>query len=216
MTTLKKVMVNENREIAPGVYVLKFKRDFSFIAGQVLELATDPNEKPRMYSIASGTGEEDIQILYNIKPGGELTPKMATLQSGDYIYRSEPSGNFYGSAKPSVWIATGTGIAPFISMWRSGLKRDKMIIHGGRFVHSFYFEDEFIDKPESKYIRCSSREEGQAIYHGRITKWLSEAADLPLDRKYYLCGSTEMVVEVRDILIDKGLPFDHIVAEIYF
>ena len=33
---------------------------------------------------------------------------------------------------------------------------------------------------------------------------------------YYLCGSADMVVEVRDILIGKGIPFGHIISEIYF
>ena len=34
--------------------------------------------------------------------------------------------------------------------------------------------------------------------------------------KYYLCGSAEMVVDTRDILIEKGIPFENIVSEIYF
>nr|NQU89377.1 oxidoreductase [Bacteroidota bacterium] len=54
------------------------------------------------------------------------------------------------------------------------------------------------------------------VFHGRITKWLSEAESLPINRKYYLCGSAEMVVEVRDILIEKNVPYGNIVAEIYF
>jgi ferredoxin--NADP+ reductase len=37
-----------------------------------------------------------------------------------------------------------------------------------------------------------------------------------MDQKYYLCGSAEMVVESREILISKGIPFNNIVAEIYF
>jgi len=40
--------------------------------------------------------------------------------------------------------------------------------------------------------------------------------DLPEDQKYYLCGSAEMVVECREILISKGIAFSNIVAEIYF
>lgn len=34
--------------------------------------------------------------------------------------------------------------------------------------------------------------------------------------KYYLCGSADMVVEARDILISKGIPFGNIISEIYF
>jgi ferredoxin--NADP+ reductase len=41
-------------------------------------------------------------------------------------------------------------------------------------------------------------------------------SNLPLNYKYYLCGSAEMVVDVRDILIAKGIPYEQIFAEIYF
>ncbi len=205
-----------NDEISPGVYVLKFKRDFSFIAGQVISIAIQKNEIPRMYSIASGTQDDEIWILYNVKPVGELTPEMAKLKPGNTIFISGPEGNFHGSAKPSVWIASGTGIAPFVSMWRSGLTREKVLIHGGRFLHSFYFEEEFKDALGNNYIRCCSRESGDQVYHGRLTQWLRDQQQLPTDRKYYLCGSAEMVVETRDILIGKGIPFENIVAEIYF
>jgi len=34
--------------------------------------------------------------------------------------------------------------------------------------------------------------------------------------KYYICGSADMVVEARDILISKGIPFGSIISEIYF
>ncbi len=216
ISKLKKTVITSNDEIAPDVFVLKFKRDFSFVAGQVISIALDADEQPRMYSIASGTQDDEVWILYNIKPDGALTPEMSKLETGNTIYISAPEGNFYGTAKPSVWIASGTGIAPFVSMWRSGLKKDKVLIHGGRFLHSFYFEEEFKDVMGGDYIRCCSQESGEGIYHGRLTQWLKEQHSLPIDRKYYLCGSAEMVVETRDILIEKEIPYENIVAEIYF
>ncbi|MBE0653662.1 MAG: hypothetical protein IH594_07675 [Bacteroidales bacterium] len=54
------------------------------------------------------------------------------------------------------------------------------------------------------------------MYHGRLTSWLKEQEHLPRDYKYYLCGSAEMVVQTRDILVAKGISFDRIMAEIYF
>jgi ferredoxin--NADP+ reductase len=213
---LKVINIISNEEIAPEVFVLKFNRDFNFVAGQVISIAMHADEQPRMYSVASGMQDDEIWILYNIKPDGELTPELSKLKAGDTIYISAPEGSFYGTAKPSVWIASGTGIAPFVSMWRSGLKKDKLLIHGGRFLHSFYFEEEFKNILGDDYIRCCSHETGEGVYHGRLTQWLREKKDLPADRKYYLCGSAEMVVETRDILIEKEIPYENIVAEIYF
>ncbi len=39
---------------------------------------------------------------------------------------------------------------------------------------------------------------------------------LPLNEKYYLCGNPLMVNEVRDLLIERGIPFDNILSEIFF
>jgi ferredoxin--NADP+ reductase len=213
---LKEYIVTQNDAIAPGVFVLKYKRDFSFIPGQVVGISLDTSLPPRMYSITSGMQDDEIWILFNIRPGGELTPRLADLKPGDKILASQPMGNFFGTAKPSTWIAAGTGIAPFVSMWRSGMKRDKTLIYGGRFLHSFYFQEEFVGLPTHDFVRCCSGETDEGVYHGRLTQWLKEQPALPPDRKYYLCGSAEMVVDTRDILIDKEIPFNNILAEIYF
>ncbi len=213
---LGKVTVTYNISIAPNVYVLSFKRDFSFVPGQWIAIALRSDEIPRLYSIASGMRKDEINILYDIKPDGALTPNMATLQNGDTIYISKPDGSFYGKAGKAWWIAAGTGIAPFKSMLESGIGKDKKILHGGKSLQSFYFEKEFMDALGENYIRCCSREKGNGVFEGRVTDYLHQQIELPKDYKYYLCGSTEMVVETRDILVEKGIPFNNIIAEIYF
>jgi ferredoxin/flavodoxin---NADP+ reductase len=213
---LKEYVITQNDAIAPGVYVLKYTRDFSFIPGQVVGITVDSSLPPRMYSITSGMQDDEVWILFNIRPGGALTPRLADLKPGDKILASPPMGSFFGTAKPSTWIASGTGIAPFVSMWRSGMKRDKMLIHGGRFLHSFYFQEEFASLPEHDFVRCCSGEPGEGVYHGRLTQWLNGQPALNPNRKYYLCGSAEMVVDTRDILIEKGIAYNNILAEIYF
>lgn len=213
---LTEVKLTRKTEIAPGVFVISYQRNFSFIPGQVVALAVTRDEKPRMYSIASGNNEAEISIIFNIKPGGELTPKLAGLMPGDSLFTTGPMGNFSGTDEPAFWIASGTGIAPFVSMWRSGLRNDKTLVHGGRYLNSFYFKDEFIKDLGDSYVRCCTQEVAENVYHGRLTQWLSEQKTLPVNQKYYLCGSAEMVVEARDILIEKTIPFGNIVAEIYF
>ncbi len=213
---LNTVMVERNSEIAKGIFILTFKRSFEFTPGQVIGICLSENDDPRLYSIASGAQDNQIQILYNIKPAGKLTPPLARAKKGDIIYISPPFGSYFGSAEPAWWIATGTGIAPFASMFRSGLGADKVLIHGGRYLESFYFQDEFLPVLGKNYIRCCSQESGQDIYSGRLTAYLQEHPNLPTDIKYYLCGSAEMVVEARDILISKGIPFNNTISEIYF
>jgi len=213
---LKAVTILSNTEISPNVFVLSFRRDLAFRAGQVLGLAMQANDDARLYSIASGENDENTDILYNIKPGGKLTPNLAILEPGDVLWISPPFGTYEGSSEPAYWIAAGTGIAPFISMYRSGMGDNKILIHGGRTLDSFYFSDSLLNDFGARYVRCCSQQQEEGVYAGRVTQYLEEAEELPLDQKYYLCGSAEMVVESREILISKGIPFNNIVAEIYF
>jgi ferredoxin--NADP+ reductase len=210
------VVVESLKEIARQVYVLEFKRFFDFEAGQVIKLAWDKSWVPRLYSIASGENDTNIQLLFNLVDDGTLTPKLASIRPGHKLFASKAFGKFTCGDGPAVWIAAGTGIAPFASMFRSGMKDDKILIHGGKYHDSFYYSDEFAPVLKENYVRCSSQEEVEGAFYGRLTKYLREKDDLPERAVYYLCGSSEMVVETRDILISKGIKFGQIVSEIYF
>lgn len=213
---LAKVQISRQTQIAPNVFVLSFPRPWDFIAGQVLGIGAHATDEARLYSIASGELDDEVDVLYNINPEGKLTPWLSRINTGDTIWVSEPFGSFTGTGEPAWWIASGTGIAPFSSMFRTGLTAGKKLLHGGRDLDSFYFADKFSALLGDNYVRCCSRQEAPGIYNGRLTKYLTGLAQLPPDEKYYLCGSAEMVVEVRDILINKGIPFNNIISEIYF
>lgn len=206
--------VISNIEISPDTYVLSFERRFDFDPGQVVKVAVDDREPPRIYSICSGNKDHEMQILFNVKREGYLTPRIASLIPGDTIKVSKPYGGFTGNREPAWWIATGTGVAPFRSMLNSGLGEGNSIIHGVRYLNQFYFEDE-IEATGVTYIKCCSGESSCDVVPGRVTSYLAGIEQLP-DVNYYLCGKASMVVEVRDLLISKGVSFDKIFAEIYF
>jgi NAD(P)H-flavin reductase len=214
--TLFRKKVESVTKVAENIYLLSFLRDFQFKAGQVIALDLEEFGKPRLYSIASGESEKFIEILFDEKDDGKLTPPLSKLNHGDSIYVSEPFGNFQDTSEKAWWIAAGTGVAPFASMARSGLAVNKNLIHGGRMAENFYFSKFFEKEMDSKYIRCSSVQESTEFFNGRLTDWLQKQQNLPVDHLFYLCGSAEMVVQVRDILISKGIPFQHIVSETYF
>jgi ferredoxin--NADP+ reductase len=207
--------ISNKYEIALGVYIIETPRVFSFIPGQVVGISLD-EIPPRLYSIASGINEKIMRIIFDIKPEGALTNRLAILKPGDLINVSEPFGSFFCDTEPTYWIANGTGIAPFYSMLLSGLGTNKKLIHGGKQLNSFYFQKEIQTIMGGNYIRCCSRETSEYVYSGRLTQYLKEEKILPPDQNYYLCGSSEMVVETRDVLLSKGIPYNQILAEIYF
>ncbi len=207
--------LTNNLEISPGVHLISFKRDFDFLPGQVVKIAIDNSHAPRIYSICSGNSESEIRILFNIKDDGFLTPKLASMIPGEKILVSKPYGSFSGTKGKNLWIATGTGVAPFYSMVKSGLTNNKKLIHGVRHLNQFYFEDELEEALNENYVRCCSSETSCNTFPGRVTDYLNDIQKLP-EVKYFICGQALMVVEVRDLLISKGIRFENIMAEIYF
>jgi ferredoxin--NADP+ reductase len=209
------VILTRHEAISPGVYVIGYRRNHDFTPGQAVKLAIDSQHPPRIYSICSGNKDDEICILFNIKDDGFLSPKLAELTIGDSIFTSPPYGTFLGTDAPAWWIATGTGIAPFRSMVRSGMTNQKTLIHGVRHLNQFYFKDELSSALNSSYHRCCSREPDATVFAGRVTSFL-EKEELPVDHRYYICGQATMAVETRDLLISKGIPFANIITEIYF
>jgi ferredoxin/flavodoxin---NADP+ reductase len=213
---LKPVRLTGNSEISPGVFVISWKRTTAFEPGQVIKISADQHDPPRIYSICSGNKEDEMYVLFNVKPAGSLTPKLALMQPGEEIFVSEPYGSFSCDESPAYWIATGTGIAPFYSMIRSGNSGNKKLLHGVSYANQFYFEDYLKNELGDRYICCCSRDHTGVHFPGRITDYLLGLEELPKGDKYYLCGQALMVVEVRDLLIQKGVPYGQIYAEIFF
>jgi ferredoxin--NADP+ reductase len=168
-----------------------------------------------MYSIASGANDPDIQLIYDVRPEGQLTNILKDLRAGDKLLVSQPIGNFICKEDKAWWIATGTGIAPFYSMLRSGQTKGITLLHGVRKPESAIFGDEF-SALDGGYYPCCSGTRTNGMFKGRVTDFLMHHNSIPLDASYYLCGSAEMVVDVRDLLIERKVPFGNIYSEIYF
>lgn len=213
---LFEVTITQNQEISPEVHLISWKRTQDFVPGQVVKITLDRAVPPRIYSVCSGNDDPEISVLFNVKEDGVLTPRLSGVIPGMKILVTKPYGSFKDDKKPAWWIATGTGIAPFYSMFRSGISENKTLIHGVRHLNQFYFEDELEWAMGARYVRCCSQEQSCDVFPGRVTKYLDELNDLPTNINYYLCGKALMVVEVRDLLISRGVPYENILAEIYF
>jgi len=212
---LQSLPVAANVEIAPDTWRLSFPRPWDFVPGQSIGLTLDPSLPARFYSIASGVADPMVDVLYDRVPDGLLTPRLADLRPGDFLLCSLPFGAFRDSTGPSTWIATGTGVAPFVSMARSGKVDGKLLLHGSRSIAGLFDRDYFAALMGNRYIPCCTRENAAGVFAGRPTEWLREQP-LPESDRYLLCGNSGMVVDARDILINRGVSFTQVVSEIYF
>lgn len=196
-------------------WTVYWERGFSFRPGQVVALSLTADGPQRLYSLATGEADDEAGVLFNLAPDGWLTPRLQRVEAGQVLYVSEPFGSFVGASGPAVWIANGTGVAPFLSMVLSGLSAGKTLVQGARSRTQFYGQGLLAERLGPAYVRCASADTGAGLHAGRLTSFL-EAQEWPVNRPFYLCGSASMIVEARDILIRRGVPFKNILSEVYF
>ena len=127
---MRTAVLAERIDVAgPEVAIFRFKtrvdEPFSFKAGQYATLALDAGEDfvPRAYSISGSPYERDyLEFYINVIKEGELTPALFDLRIGDEVFYMGPKGIFTlgrTETKHLLLVATGTGLAPYISMLRT-------------------------------------------------------------------------------------------------
>lgn len=196
-------------------FLLELAYPFAWDPGQVVALAFSSTDQPRFYSLVASARPNSAQILFTLVDGGLITPRLAVLTAGDSLLVSQPFGSFRDQAGSAVWIANGTGVAPFYSMLQRPQPGRKILVQGSRNQAELFFRAEFSTKLAADYVPCCSQDSGPGLYSGRLTTWLRQQT-WPTGMQFLLCGSAAMIVDVRDILIAQGVAFDHILSEIYF
>jgi len=102
----------------PMLVRARFAPDVDFLAGQYVGLTY--NDVPRAYSIANSPTEDELEICVRRVPGGQLSPQLCDdLAVGETVTVRGPYGELVlGDRSPRdvVFLATGTGVAPFKGM----------------------------------------------------------------------------------------------------
>lgn len=209
--------IREVRYLTETTFVLQFNRNgMEFKPGQHLTLGVAGDTQLREYSIYSPNNVDYLEVLIREVEEGVVSKRLKKMQPGMVVNVEGPFGFFTLDEEKLkshkvLFIATGTGIAPFHSMVKSLPEFDYKILHGIRYGEERYEAREY---PEGKYIACTSRDlEGN--FHGRVTDYLNQN-DVDSNTLVYLCGNYEMIHAVYDILTNKGMSPDNIRTEVYF
>ena len=112
-------------------FEIEFTRppEFSFTPGQRIRFIYGPYE--RDYSLVSGADDSTLRICVRKVENGIFSPVLASVEEGHTFEFTGPHGyfTFHVTPRPPVFAATGTGIAPFVSMVKSGVS-DFILLHG--------------------------------------------------------------------------------------
>jgi ferredoxin--NADP+ reductase len=229
----------ERRDANARCMVVRVRPDAArvqpFVAGQFVQLglprpdgATTPDGRARLvkrsYSLASAPHEVGHWELCLAKvDAGQLTPRLFELRPGDRLWCDDaPKGHFtlerIPREAPLAMVATGTGIAPFVSMLRhlrhGGDHRPVAIVHGARDPSDLCYDAE-LRATECAYLpSCSRAGADWQGPRGRVQSVLERWDELvpwplsPAGCHVLLCGNPAMIDEVRDLLLPRGFALD--------
>jgi ferredoxin/flavodoxin---NADP+ reductase len=247
-------VVTGREEINPQLVVLRIQSDaalFDFKPGQfavlgllggeprvpeaAAEEAAPASDKiiRRAYSIASSSVERRyLEFYLALVTSGQLTPRLFALRPGGRLFLGPKASGVFtldrvAPGKTIVLIATGTGLAPYVSMLRTMLvnetQRRFVVLHGARFGWDLGYRGELESlarlRPNFTYIPSITRPDQDPSFHGhtgRIQALLekgvvekeSGVALEPSQADVFLCGNPDMIEAVKAMIEGKGFNTD--------
>jgi ferredoxin--NADP+ reductase len=246
-------IVKQLVEVAPGLMVLRVVPDGwelpGFTPGQFAVLGLPP-EAPRCanadaeeeipprpgklirrsYSIASSSrAREYLELYITLVRSGSLTPRLFALRPGDRVWLGPKiTGRFTLDEVPSesnlILVATGTGLAPYMSMLRTMLPkpggRRIAVLLGARHSWDLGYQSELVTMDRQcsgmTYLPIISRPAEEAVPWGGPAGyvqdlWRSRAVERvwgfppnPENSCVFLCGNPAMIDEMSAILAAEG------------
>jgi ferredoxin-NADP reductase len=201
--------------------------ELDFIGGMFIDLAVDGLK--RSYSIldVDNTAKE-FSILVKLVPGGAMSAVLAKLGTGQLVSIFGPKGSFGVDSKVDsltrdhVFICTGTGISPVVSMVRQldsmrergEFEKDITVIWGVRFREEIIFSESDFGTARLVTTVSSKKDiQSKSLY---VQDILFSEKNLDLKNSIFYCvGSPPMVKQCRDKLKDAGVQTDSINYEIF-
>ena len=225
-----------------GFFWVSYDSDpVAFEPGQYLTIGIESNGKlvQRPYSVASSPREVDDGYEYYVRlvDGGLFTPLLWRLPVGHRMSMKGPKGKFVlepDDDRIHVFISSGTGIAPFISMMKTllidGAPRRAVILHVASYVRDLGYRELLEEWQRTgeyplTYVPTISRPGSPESNRwtgrtGRVEAIVPAAYDdlglTPDNSIAYICGNPDMITSVDLLLQERGFPEAQIKKELYW
>ncbi|MBV8032700.1 MAG: ferredoxin--NADP reductase [Betaproteobacteria bacterium] len=219
--------VVENRHWTETLFSLRVEgAPLEFEAGQFVRLALDVDGErvARAFSFVNPPSDPVHEFFGVVVPEGPLSPRLARLAPGQTLYLAKRAAGFLVLSEvpdaQTLWLlATGTGLAPFLSILRTDAPwrrfRRVVLVHAVRFARELVYQELIsgLKRPEFSYLSFVSREAHAGSLAGRIPAAIADgrleaAAAVPLaaaDSHVMLCGNPDMLRDAQAALAERAL-----------
>jgi len=217
-----------------------------FQAGQFTKLALDIDGEMvgRAYSLINAPDETPLEFYFIEVPGGLLTQRLAALEAGDAVWVAPQAAGFLTLAEvpeaKHLWLlSTNTGIAPFLSILKTGEPWQRferiVLVHAVRHAGELAYGETIRDFAQQhgeqlRFVPFVSREETDFALRARIPEAIADGriearagvALAPENSQVMLCGNPGMLRDTTEALLARGLKKNrrhdpgHITVESYW
>lgn len=212
-----------------NAYVLEVRfakpEGFTYQAGQFLQLLVpgENTETPRSYSLSSTPTDDYLEFGIKLYETGLTLPYITKTNIGEEVMLRGPFGRFINTyTDPIVGIATGVGLVPILGIARDELLNKKntapiKIIFGVRTEADLFWLEELQTLANNFAnftfeVTLSQPSETWTKLRGRVTEHLTHTDSLT---RYFICGSPEMVKDVKTKLTGLGAAASQLHFEIF-
>ncbi len=201
-------------------FVLEKPDDFEFIPGQAVNLSINlPEWKDQLRPFTFTCLKEAKFLEFMIKIYDDhqgVTNMLGRINAGDELILHDVFGAIKFD-KPGVFIAGGTGITPFIAIFRDLYQKNKL--RGNRLIYTNKTSEDIIDGEElfrmfQKDLVTVLTRQGIIGYTGkRIDRNFLIENIVDFSQNFYVCGPDDLVKEIIRNLIDLGAEPETLIFE---
>ena len=229
-------------ELAPGLAIVgvqAVEEPFPFEPGQYATLGLVGHESPKLIqrpmSVSSSADDlSEYEFFVRLVDSGGFTPLLWERAVGDPINIKGAKGKFLlqDDGRRALFVASGTGLAPFISMIETlrarGRQHDIVLLHGASHPHDLAWREQLMELEEKsdfplRYVATISRPAESPDWSGptgRVEAVVEEQMDehglTPENSTLYLCGNPDMITAVDEIATRRGFPPEQVRKELYW
>jgi len=227
-----KATLTKKEKISSKVYDVRFTltepSEMTFAVGHTIMIYVAPGVNRSMSIASAPSVKNEITMCWDTSPMGIGCQWLLARNIGDPVEFMGPLGIFlYDIVSPrkAVFVATGTGVAPYHSALQeyvqTGQMKPSILYWGLRHEEDMFWNDTFTqfakDFPTFEYKLCLSQPSEQWTgRRGHVGKFILEEESELINCDFYLCGSGKMVDEMNTALLAKNVPKEQIKKELFF
>nr|WP_315209377.1 benzoate 1,2-dioxygenase electron transfer component BenC [uncultured Albidiferax sp.] len=178
-----------------------------FLPGQYVNIDVPGSGQHRSYSFSSAPGSQRMTFMIKQVPGGLMSGWLGSAQAGQPLQMTGPLGSFYLRAvtRPLLFLAGGTGLAPFLSMLevlaQQDAKQPVHLIYGVTRDQDLVMVDRLAEYasriPGFTYSTCVADPQTTHTHQGYVTQHMPAEVLHGGNVDVYLCGPPPMVDAVQ-------------------